>query len=92
LLERLHDFLASTTPETASPLVSLEDEGRLGRLTELVDYIEGREPCFPFALQEGNFPEAARLTLLSLRADEPKGPERWTKTAVLDCGFPPSSC
>ena len=75
LLERLHDFLASTTPETASPLVSLEDEGRLGRLRELVDYIEGREPCFPFDLTGRQFSSGRAATLLSLRADEPKGPD-----------------
>jgi len=34
---------------------SLEDEGRLGQLTELVDYIEGREPRFPFDLTGRQF-------------------------------------
>ena len=50
LLEHLHDFLASATQETASPLVSVEDDGHVVRLKELVGYIERREPCFPFDL------------------------------------------
>jgi hypothetical protein len=55
LLERLRDFLASTTPEAALPLASLESEGRPDRLKELVDYIERREPCFPFDLAGRQF-------------------------------------
>jgi hypothetical protein len=43
LLGRLKNFLASSAHE----LFSSSEHANLGRLTELVHYIERREPCFP---------------------------------------------
>jgi hypothetical protein len=47
LLGRLKDFLASFKCEFASS----SEQANVDRLTELVYYIERREPCFPFDLR-----------------------------------------
>jgi hypothetical protein len=54
LLGLLRDFMASRTLEAASARPPLENEGT-DRLTELLYYIERREPCFPSDLAGRRF-------------------------------------